>query len=204
MFDGNTAPPQLDALSADAGLVTIGMGGNDFAIYDSLIKCQDRRRRCAVADLTRRRPQGRRPHREGRTPHHRRPPPTRQVYVVGYPDILPTEGTCRAVGVTADVLGPVAEIAGAAQRLAREGRDGGRSVVRRHGGGLRGPRRVRQGSGVGQRAALPRRHRGAVPPEDQRHARRRDRGLHDRSPARSPRSREYAEPDPDTVVLNEP
>ena len=34
------------------------------------------------------------------------------MYVVGYPDILPTEGTCNAVGVSAEVLGPVTEIAG--------------------------------------------------------------------------------------------
>ena len=40
MFDGNTARPQLDAVTAETDLVTIGMGGNDFSIYDSLIKCQ--------------------------------------------------------------------------------------------------------------------------------------------------------------------
>ena len=40
MFDGNTAPPQVDALSAETDLVTLGIGGNDFGIYDSLIQCQ--------------------------------------------------------------------------------------------------------------------------------------------------------------------
>ena len=40
MFDGNTARPQLDAVTAETDLVTIGIGGNDFSIYDSLIQCQ--------------------------------------------------------------------------------------------------------------------------------------------------------------------
>ncbi len=40
MFDGNTTGPQVDALSAETDLVTLGIGGNDFGIYDSLIQCQ--------------------------------------------------------------------------------------------------------------------------------------------------------------------
>lgn len=110
MFDGKTTGPQLDAVSAATDLVTIGMGGNDFAIYDSLIKCQDGAP-CPVADLTAdaRKVAGRIERAVGRI---QEAAPDAAIYVVGYPDILPTEGDCRAVGVTADVLGPVAEIGG--------------------------------------------------------------------------------------------
>lgn len=111
MFDGATTRPQLDAVSADTDLVTLGIGGNDFGIYDSLIRCQDGRTTvCPVADLRA----------DARTVAGRiekavrrisLAAPEAKVYVVGYPDILPTEGTCRAVGVAADVLGPVAEVA---------------------------------------------------------------------------------------------
>lgn len=110
MFDGKTTEPQLDAVSAATDLVTIGMGGNDFAIYDSLIKCQDGAP-CSVADLTAdaRKVAGRI---EAAVRRIQEAAPDAAIYVIGYPDILPTEGACRAVGVTADVLGPVAEVAG--------------------------------------------------------------------------------------------
>jgi hypothetical protein len=52
------------------------------------------------------------------------------VLVVGYPDILPTEGTCPAVGVPADVLRPVAEVAGLLNDSLRRGaRAAGASYV---------------------------------------------------------------------------
>ncbi len=109
LFDGNTTGPQLDALSADTDLVTIGIGGNDFRIYDSLIKCQDGAA-CPVDDLVAdaRKVAGRIKKAVRRITDAA---PEAAVYVVGYPDILPTEGACRAVGVTADVLGPITDIA---------------------------------------------------------------------------------------------
>jgi len=56
--------------------------------------------------------------------------PDADVVVVGYPDILPTEGTCRAVGVPADVLGPVAEVADLLNASLRRGaRAAGASYV---------------------------------------------------------------------------
>ena len=112
MLDGNTTRPQLDAVAADTDLVTLGIGGNDFGIYQSLIRCQDGPRAvCPVAELSAdaRRVAGRI---EQAVRRISRAAPDAQVYVVGYPDILPTDGTCRAVGVPADVLGPVAEVAG--------------------------------------------------------------------------------------------
>ena len=112
MFDGNTTGPQLDAVSADTDLVTLGIGGNDFRIYDSLIRCQ--RGPTAVCPVARLRTDAGKV--AGRVRQAvrrvREVAPDAKVVVVGYPDILPTEGTCRAVGVSADVLGPVAEIAG--------------------------------------------------------------------------------------------
>ena len=119
MFDGKTTGPQLDAVSADTDLVTIGMGGNDFAIYDSLIKCQEGAA-CAVADLRAdaRKVAGRI---EKAVRRIRAAAPEATVYVVGYPDILPSEGTCAAVGVGADVLGPVTEVAGLLNASLRTG-----------------------------------------------------------------------------------
>ena len=111
MLDDNTTRPQLAAVSTDTDLVTLGIGGNDFGIYESLIRCQDGPRAvCPVADL---RADARRvaARIEQAVRRISRAAPDAQVYVVGYPDILPTEGTCPAVGVPADVLGPVAEVA---------------------------------------------------------------------------------------------
>ena len=53
-----------------------------------------------------------------------------EVLVVGYPDILPTEGTCRAVGVPAEALAPVAEVADLLNASLRRGaRAAGASYV---------------------------------------------------------------------------
>ncbi len=128
LFDGNTTGPQLDAVSADTDLVTIGMGGNDFSIYDSLIRCQDGAA-CPVADLKAdaRKVAGRIKKAVRRI---QEVAPEAAIYVVGYPDILPAEGACRAVGVAADVLGPVAEIAGVLNASLRKGATaGGASYV---------------------------------------------------------------------------
>lgn len=121
MFDGNTTRPQLDALSKDTDLVTLGIGGNDFGVYDSLIRCQrSAATECPVEQL--RIDAGKV---AGRVEKAVRRvldvAPDARVLVVGYPDILPTEGTCGAVGVPADVLGPVAEIAGLLNASLREG-----------------------------------------------------------------------------------
>jgi lysophospholipase L1-like esterase len=111
MFDGNTTRPQLDAVTAGTDLVTLGMGGNDFAIYDSLIRCQQgATAECPVAQL--RTDAGRVAGRIRTAVRRiRAVAPGAEVLVVGYPDILPAEGTCPAVGVPADVLEPVAEVA---------------------------------------------------------------------------------------------
>jgi lysophospholipase L1-like esterase len=203
MFDGNTTLPQLDAVSADTDLVTIGMGGNDFGIYDTLIRCQGGRTpECPVEQL--RTDAGKVAGRiEQAVRRITRAAPDAAVYLVGYPDILPTEGTCRAVGVTADTLGPVAEVAGLLNASLREGAEAagasyvdmeavseGHDVCARGRAWINGPR-FRAGVAApfhpkinGMRAVAAEVFRQVTGEE--------------------PEVSEYAEPDPDAVVLNEP
>lgn len=203
LFDGSTAPPQLDALSEDTDLVTLGIGGNDFGIYDSLIRCQgSAAAQCPVAQL--RADAGKV---AGRVEKAVRRvldvAPDARVLVVGYPDILPTEGSCAAVGVPAEVLGPVAEVAGLLNdSLARGASAGGgeyvdieavsegHDVCARGRAWVNGPR-FRIGVAApfhpkvngmrGMAAEVFRQVTGEEPDE----------------------TTEYAEPDPDAVVLNE-
>jgi lysophospholipase L1-like esterase len=202
LFDGATTPPQLDAVSADTDLVTLGIGGNDFGIYDSLIRCQDgRTTACPVADLRAdaRAVAGRI---EKAVRRISRAAPDAKVYVVGYPDILPTEGTCRAVGVAADVLGPVAEIAVVLNASLEEGAteagaayvdvaavSEGHDVCAKGRAWVNGPR-FRAGVAApfhpkinGMRAVAAEVFRQVTGEE--------------------PEVTEYAEPDPDVVVLNQ-
>ena len=112
-LDGKTVAPQLDALSAETDLVTLGIGGNDFGIFSSLVGCvedcgpQQQQRllrdagrveariRKVVQAISKRAPEA-------------------QVYVVGYPQVLPEGESCRAVPLTAAQLDAAA---GIAQRL---------------------------------------------------------------------------------------
>ena len=200
MFDGNTTGPQLEAVSADTDLVTIGIGGNDFAIYDSLIRCQDGAA-CPVEELKAdaRKVAGRIEQAVSRIQHAA---PEATVYVVGYPDILPTEGTCNAVGVSAEVLGPVTDIAGllnaslekgataaGASYIDMEAISEGHDVCAKGRAWVNGPR-FRAGVAApfhpkinGMRAVAAEIYRTISGEE--------------------PEMSEYAEPDPDAVVLNE-
>ncbi len=121
LFDGDKARPQLDALNADTDLVTLGLGGNDFGIYEGLIGCQGSQSSfCPVAqlDADARKVQTRIARAVRRI---ERRAPDADIYVVGYPDILPTEGTCAAVGVSAETLAPVTSIAAALNTSLRRG-----------------------------------------------------------------------------------
>ncbi|GAA1925059.1 SGNH/GDSL hydrolase family protein [Nocardioides hwasunensis] len=201
LFDGTTAPPQLDALSEDTDLVTLGMGGNDFGIYTSLIQCQDG----AACPLDRLRADA------GKVAGNirkavrgiRSRAPEATVYVVGYPDILPTEGTCAAVGVPADVLGPVADIAGILNASLRAGaKAGGASYV--------DMAKPSQGHDVcAQRGAWingPRFRAGVAAPFHPKLNGMRAMAavIYEQITGEEPERTEYAEPDPDVVVLNEP
>ena len=203
MFNGGTTAPQIDAVSADTDLVTIGMGGNDFGIYDSLITCQ--KPGLAVCPVEQLRTDARKV--AGRIEQAVRRitkvAPDAQVYVVGYPDILPTEGTCAAVGASADVLGPVTDVAGLLNASLRRGAEAagasyvdmeavseGHDVCAKGRAWVNGPR-FRAGIAApfhpkinGMRAVATEVFR-EITGED-------------------PEVTEYAEPDPDVVVLNQP
>lgn len=202
LFGGGTAVPQIDAVSADTDLVTIGIGGNDFGIYDGLIGCQQPASVCAVDELraNARKVAGRI---EQAVRRISRAAPDAQVYVVGYPDILPTEGTCDAVGASAAVLGPVTEVAGMLNASLRKGAEAaggsyvdmeavskGHDVCAKGRAWVNGPR-FRAGIAApfhpkinGMRAVATEAFR-QITGED-------------------PEVSEFAEPDPDVVVLNKP
>ena len=203
MFDGGTAVPQLDAVTADTDLVTLGMGGNDFGIYDSLIRCQDGRLSpCPVdgleSDAGEVAGNIRRAVREIRSRA-----PEADVYVVGYPDILPTEGTCGAIGVPADVLGPIADVVGLLNGSLRTGATAagasyvdmeavseGHDMCAKGRAWVNGPR-FRAGIAApfhpkinGMRAVAS--------------------TVYEQVTGEEPDVTEYAEPDPDVIVLNQP
>ncbi|ALG10090.1 SGNH/GDSL hydrolase family protein [Kibdelosporangium phytohabitans] len=113
-FNG-TNPPQLDALRAGTDLVTIGIGGNDFSVFGTVIStCPDLRasdptgnpcQRHVTADgvdtiaaafeKTRPRVEAVLAAIHQRSPHAR-------VLVVGYPRITPSSGTCPDILPFAD------------------------------------------------------------------------------------------------------
>ncbi len=202
LFDGGTTTPQIDAVSADTDLVTLGIGGNDFGIYDSLITCQQPELAvCAVEQL---RADARKvaARIERAVRRIAKVAPDAEVYVVGYPDILPTEGTCRAVGASADVLGPVTEVAALLNASLREGATAagaayvdmeavseGHDVCAKGRAWVNGPQ-LRPGVAApfhpkvnGMRAVAVEVY-GEITGEE-------------------PEVTEYAEPDPDVIVLNE-
>lgn len=203
MFDGNTTGPQLDAVTRGTDLVTLGMGGNDFGIYDALIGCQEGPAAACPVDRLRADTAKVADNVQQAVRRIGRRAPDATVYVVGYPDILPTEGTCGAVGVDAATLGPVAEVAGLLNdALARGARRGGaqyvdmeavsegHDVCAKGRAWVNGPR-FRAGVAApfhpkinGMRAVATEVYRAVIGEE--------------------PEVTEYAEPDPDVVVLNEP
>lgn len=201
MYDGNIAPPQLDAVSADTDLVTIGIGGNDFGIYDSLIRCQEPSGSCPVEDLQAdARKVADRIERAVR--RIRKAAPDAAVHVVGYPDILPTEGTCRAVGVPADVLGPVTRIASLLNDSLEQGATAaGASYV--------DIEAVSEGHDVCAKGRAwvngPRFRAGVAAPFHPKINGMRAVAVHmfRQVTGENPEITQYAEPDPDVVVLNE-
>jgi lysophospholipase L1-like esterase len=111
---GQATPPQLDALSAGTDLVTVGIGGNDFGLFGSLVgTCAALRDRdpggapCRQSFI--RRIGGRqvdtRLRDARRVEDHvaralravARRAPDAEVYLVGYPRLLPDRGRCVAV-----------------------------------------------------------------------------------------------------------
>jgi lysophospholipase L1-like esterase len=110
---GGTVPPQLAALSKDTDLVTLGIGGNDFGIFSSLVGCGPGGDPCSPALQQRLlRDAGRVESRVSRVVDlvvERAP--EAEVYVVGYPKVLPTDDGCPAVPLPADRLESAATVA---------------------------------------------------------------------------------------------
>jgi lysophospholipase L1-like esterase len=115
---GQTAPPQLDALSVGTDLVTLGIGGNDFGLFGSIVgTCGDLRARNPEGAPCRRtftrrlggQPVDTRARDARRVEDHvaralgavGRRAPEADVYVVGYPRLLPEHGGCAAVSFAA-------------------------------------------------------------------------------------------------------
>lgn len=102
-FDGDRVPPQLSALGPGTELVTMGIGGNDFDLFTRLVACRGAARDCppsVAAEMLR----------DARSVKARvaravrqvlRRAPDAEVYVVGYPQILPADGPCRPIGLSA-------------------------------------------------------------------------------------------------------
>jgi lysophospholipase L1-like esterase len=115
---GQSAPAQLDALTAGTDLVTVGIGGNDFGLFGSIVgTCdtlgeRDPRGAPCRRSFTRR-IDGRQVDtkvRDARRVEGRvarvlravaRRAPRADVYVVGYPRLLPERGRCAAVSFAA-------------------------------------------------------------------------------------------------------
>ena len=109
MAFGQTTPPQLDALSAGTDLVTVGIGGNDFGLFGSIIgTCgvlRDRDPRGAPCRRSFTRPVDTKARDARRVEVGvarvlravARRAPQAEVYVVGYPRLLPESGRCLAV-----------------------------------------------------------------------------------------------------------
>lgn len=202
LFDGGTAPAQVDALSADTDLVTLGIGGNDFGIYDGLIRCRLPNATCAV-DVLRADARKVAGNIEKAVRRITKAAPDAQVYVVGYPDILPTEGTCRAVGASPAALGPVTEVAGLLNASLRRGaRAGGASYV--------DMAAVSEGHDVCAKGRAwvngPRFRAGIAAPFHPKinGMRAVASEVYRQVAGEDPEVTEFADPDPDVVVLNQP
>lgn len=107
---GPAPAPQLDALTATTDLVTLGIGGNDFGLFGSMIStCEEVRAQdpdgapCrdhfTVDGVDIKKHDAKRIQaRVGRVVREiRTRAPKADVFVVGYPRLLPERGTCEAV-----------------------------------------------------------------------------------------------------------
>lgn len=114
---GGAAPPQLQAVDAGTDLVTLGMGGNDFSVFATLVgECvalrDDDPDGTPCADGLSRGAGGRDPllSAMGRirsrlvaaTEEIQRRAPDARVLLVGYPQIVPESGTCPLLLPLAD------------------------------------------------------------------------------------------------------
>ncbi len=114
LLDGTRAAPQLAAVSDETDLVTLGIGGNDFGIFSSLVSCAPGGAEACPADLRDRllRDAGKVQPRVMKVVREiARRAPDADVYVVGYPQVLPTTSGCPAVPLPADQLQMASDVA---------------------------------------------------------------------------------------------
>lgn len=101
-------PPQFDALTADTDLVTIGIGGNDLKLVNAIGSCFAIGGGSAggpclssvAADAPKQLPSVGRALVTALGEIHRQAPQAK-ILLVGYPQMLPTSGTCPAVPLAA-------------------------------------------------------------------------------------------------------
>ena len=115
MLGGPRPRPQADALTADTDLVTVGLGGNDFGLFGSIsggcgqgiswrspaAPCRDAYAGPAGGDPKARDARRVRGTLAAALREVRARAPEADVYVVGYPRLLPRTGSCAAAGFTA-------------------------------------------------------------------------------------------------------
>ena len=113
MLSSKRPRPQLASLSPETDLVTIGIGGNDFGLFGSIAgecgaavsrelgaPCRTRYADAAGRDTKARDARRIRGNVEAALADVRARAPEADVYVVGYPRLLPETGTCGAAGFT--------------------------------------------------------------------------------------------------------
>lgn len=116
LYGGTTTPPQQRALSPETELVTVGLGGNDFDLFARMSGCAgDLAAPGAVCDLDEPALLRDAARVEARLADAlaqvARRAPEADVVVVGYPQVAPPRGTCRALGVDAEQAGIARRVA---------------------------------------------------------------------------------------------
>jgi lysophospholipase L1-like esterase len=133
---GSVRPmPQASALSGETDLVTVGIGGNDFGLFGSIASDCSSSWRASGAPCRTRFTDGHgrdtkahdarriRANVEAALAEVRTRAPEADVYVVGYPRLLPEDGTCREAGFShadADWARRIARLLNRSLRLAAE------------------------------------------------------------------------------------
>lgn len=108
-FGGGMAPPQLDAVSEETTLVTLGIGANNSLIYSGLVACHAATTVC-LSDALLASAREVEPAITASVEQVRAKAPDAQIVVIGYPQILPTEQGCEMVTASPEVLGQVREV----------------------------------------------------------------------------------------------
>lgn len=109
VFTSTTQPPQIEALTPETDLVTVGIGANDFTFFSQMIfdclevaerdvqgsPCRDANTNAAGRDDLRRNLVKIRANVRKVVAAIAEKAPDARILLVGYPQIIPSEGTCR-------------------------------------------------------------------------------------------------------------